>query len=52
LIALGIIGEYLARMFVEVKARPLYVLSDVYRQRAAADAARAAQPEDGSTARE
>jgi len=34
LIALGIIGEYLARMFVEVKGRPLYLLSAVYRQRA------------------
>lgn len=36
LIALGIIGEYLARMFVEVKGRPLYLLSAVYRQRAPA----------------
>jgi hypothetical protein len=34
LIALGIIGEYLARMFVEVKGRPLYLLSGVYRSRA------------------
>ncbi len=34
LIALGIIGEYLARMFVEVKGRPLYLLSGIYRQRA------------------
>ena len=37
LIALGIIGEYLARMFVEVKGRPLYLLSGVYRKRAVAD---------------
>jgi len=35
LIALGIIGEYMARMFVEVKGRPLYLLSGIYRQRAA-----------------
>jgi glycosyltransferase involved in cell wall biosynthesis len=35
LIALGILGEYMARMFVEVKARPLYLLSGVYRERAA-----------------
>jgi hypothetical protein len=34
LIALGIIGEYLARMFVEIKGRPLYLLSGVYRRRA------------------
>jgi hypothetical protein len=26
LMALGIIGEYLARMFVEVKERPLYLV--------------------------
>jgi polyisoprenyl-phosphate glycosyltransferase len=35
LIALGIIGEYMARMFVEVKGRPLYLLSGIYRQRPA-----------------
>ena len=35
LIALGIIGEYMARMFVEVKGRPLYLLSGIYRQPAA-----------------
>jgi glycosyltransferase involved in cell wall biosynthesis len=46
LIALGIIGEYLARMFVEVKARPLYLLSGVYRRRADAGA------DAGATARQ
>jgi glycosyltransferase involved in cell wall biosynthesis len=29
LMALGIIGEYLARMFIEVKARPLYLVQQV-----------------------
>ena len=43
LIALGIIGEYMARMFVEVKGRPLYLLSGVYRRRADAVAAHEAQ---------
>jgi polyisoprenyl-phosphate glycosyltransferase len=28
-LALGIIGEYLARVFVEVKQRPLYVVNRV-----------------------
>ena len=30
LMALGIIGEYLARVFVEVKQRPMYLVADVY----------------------
>jgi len=36
LIALGIIGEYLARMFIEIKGRPLYLLSGIYRTRSSA----------------
>jgi len=32
LMALGIIGEYLARVFVEVKQRPLYLVADVHSQ--------------------
>ncbi|HRI17851.1 MAG TPA: glycosyltransferase family 2 protein [Burkholderiaceae bacterium] len=48
LIALGIIGEYLARMFVEVKGRPLYLLSGIYRRRAAArDAGEAGDASSG-----
>jgi glycosyltransferase involved in cell wall biosynthesis len=34
LMALGILGEYLARVFVEVKQRPLYLLSEAWGQRA------------------
>jgi glycosyltransferase involved in cell wall biosynthesis len=30
LLSLGIIGEYLGRLFVEVKARPIYVVEGVY----------------------
>ena len=29
LMALGIIGEYLARMFIEVKQRPLYLIGQL-----------------------
>ncbi len=57
LIALGILGEYLARIFVEVKGRPLYLLSGVYRHRAAAVRAEGdgaavvpTRPEGGPTA--
>jgi polyisoprenyl-phosphate glycosyltransferase len=31
LLSLGIIGEYLGRLFLEVKARPIYVVEGVYR---------------------
>ena len=49
LIALGIIGEYLARMFVEIKGRPLYLLAGVYRQRGAPRDARGAAPGSGAS---
>lgn len=32
LLALGIIGEYLGRMYESVKARPIYVIEQIYRQ--------------------
>ena len=31
LVAIGIIGEYLGRMFVETKKRPLYFIKDLYK---------------------
>ena len=30
LLSLGIIGEYLGRLFLEVKSRPIYVIEGVY----------------------
>ena len=33
LLALGVIGEYLGRMFEAVKARPIYIIEQVYQQK-------------------
>jgi hypothetical protein len=32
LLSLGMIGEYVSRLFVETKQRPIYLLEGVYRQ--------------------
>jgi glycosyltransferase involved in cell wall biosynthesis len=33
LVSIGIIGEYLGRLFLEVKGRPIYVVEGVYEER-------------------
>jgi len=30
MISVGILGEYIARLFVEVKGRPIYIVDEVY----------------------
>jgi glycosyltransferase involved in cell wall biosynthesis len=35
LVSIGIIGEYLGRLFLEVKGRPIYVVEGVYEEGAA-----------------
>ncbi|MGL4205956.1 MAG: glycosyltransferase family 2 protein [Aeromonadaceae bacterium] len=43
LISIGVLGEYLGRMFLEVKQRPVFVIEGVYGQYARDDKAAAAQ---------
>ena len=37
LLVLGVVGEYLGRMYMEAKRRPLFIVSEVYRQALNAD---------------
>lgn len=46
LLALGVIGEYLGRMFESVKARPIYIVDQVYQQ--GAPVARTAMAKENS----
>ncbi len=47
LLSLGIIGEYLARIFLEVKARPTFLIARVTKQNTVANAE--TQPRDSAT---
>ena len=45
LITIGVIGEYLGRVYDEVKGRPLYIVDDAINVRAPGEAGRTRRPD-------
>jgi polyisoprenyl-phosphate glycosyltransferase len=52
MISLGIIGEYLARIFLEVKGRPTFLIASIIEGRDRAERAGSAKPQAEATLRE
>jgi hypothetical protein len=48
LLSLGVIGEYLGRMFNEAKKRPLYLVNQYVSSQGSNSGARASRPEGDS----